>query len=275
MEDIVLDVEASDIDCLYRIARRTSSARRVMYVTICDASIIPAEERTESGSILKNLRKLAGWTDETWHTMIASRTTTGIRTELDHTAPHALSNEILLPQVPRYDIFDVEILAWSKHRTPRARIGGQDVFMKIAPFSYQLPYLQQEVKMYQYLLGEEFPMAPELLGYVYEETADRIIGFLCEGVKGRHPLAGDLNSCINALERLHAKGVYHGDINKYNMLITPANEVVFIDFEDSAITATSEWSDTEMAGLMQAEEHGLSDCLSDQSNRGRPLDMSG
>jgi hypothetical protein len=69
----VLDVEASDVDCLYRIARHTSTVTRVMYVTICDASIIPAHERTESSLILRNLRKLPGWTDHDWHTMCSRR----------------------------------------------------------------------------------------------------------------------------------------------------------------------------------------------------------
>jgi hypothetical protein len=146
--------------------------------------------------------------------------------------------------------------------------------MKIAPFSYQLRYLRQEVTLYQYLLCENLPFGPELLGYVYEETPDRVIGFLCQAIRGRHPLVADYDICMNALEGFHAKGIHHGDVNRFNILITPDNEVVFIDFENSTPTAKSSWSDAEMATMMQTEKHSLHDALLDQSNRGRPLGTS-
>lgn len=59
LKDVVLDVEASDVNCLYyryllnRPTTRTLS-KKVVYVTICDASIIRQDERsTESSLILK------------------------------------------------------------------------------------------------------------------------------------------------------------------------------------------------------------------------------
>lgn len=274
LEDVVLDVEASDVDCLYRIARQSNTLTRVVYVTICDADIIPANERTESSLVLRNLRKLADWYDQSWHTMKVSKTQYGVYVELDHVLPHALPAAILLKRVPRYNFSNLEVLSWSKHRTSRARVGGDDVFMKIAPFPYQLGYLRQEVTMYQYLLGENSPLVPELLGYVYEETPDRVIGFLCQAISGRHPFLADYDNCMNALERIHAKGIYHGDINKYNILITPTDEVVFIDLENSSSTTTSGMTDTEMATKMEEEKHKLRSSLSNESNRGRPLDMS-
>jgi hypothetical protein len=88
------------------------------------------------------------------------KTEAEICTEKDPTVPHALPSETLLARVPRYNISDVEVLGWLKHRTSRARIGGEDVFMKIAPFSYQLDYLRQEVTMYQYLLSENLTFGP-------------------------------------------------------------------------------------------------------------------
>lgn len=273
-EEDVLDVEASDVDCLYRIARHTGTVARVLYVTVCDASFIPEHERTESSLILRNLRKLSGWNDLDWHTMKVLQTEAGICTEKDQKVPHALSNETLLTRMPRVNIFDVEVLDWPKHRTSRARIDEKDVFMKIAPFSYQLRYLRHEVMMYHYLLGENLAFGPELLGYVYEETPDCVIGFLCQAINGRHPLDADYDLCMNALKNLHAKGIHHGDINKFNILITPGNEVVFIDFENSTPTATSTLSDIDIATMMQTEKHGLHNALLDQSNRGRPLGMS-
>jgi hypothetical protein len=273
-EDVVLDVEASDMDCLYRIARRSDSRTRVVYVTICDAEIIPETERTESSLILKNLRKFPGWFDQSWHTMKVFKTQDGTRTGLDHVLPHALPAEILLQHVPRYNFFDLELLSWSKHRTSRVRIGGDEAFVKTSPFSYQLGYLRQEVTMYHYLLTENSPLVPKLLGYVYEETPDRIIGFLCQAIPGRHPRAADYDRCLDALKRIHAKGVIHGDINRYNILITPTDEVVFIDLENSRLTMTNGISDTEMVTKMEEENQELRISLSDRSNRGRPFDTS-
>jgi hypothetical protein len=68
-KDVVLDVEASDVDCLYRIARRSDSRTRVVCVTICDAGIIPETEWTESSLILENLREFSDWFNEDWHIM--------------------------------------------------------------------------------------------------------------------------------------------------------------------------------------------------------------
>jgi hypothetical protein len=273
-EDVVLDVEASDVDCLYRIARRSDFRTRVVYVTICDADIIPETERTESSLILKNLREFPDWFNEDWHIMEVFKTQDGIHTRLDHALPHALPAEILLKHVPRYNFFDLELLGRSKHRTSRARIGGDEVFVKISPFSYQLGYLRQEVTMYHHLSIANSPLVPELLGYVYEEIPDRIIGFLCQAIPGRHPLAADYDTCLDALKQIHATGVIHGDINKYNILITPTNKVVFIDLENSRLTMTSGIAGTEMATEMEKENKELKISLSDRSNRGRPLDTS-
>lgn len=274
-EDTVLDVEASDIDCLYRIARRSNTFTRVVYVTIRNAEIIPANERTESFLILRNLRKLAHWFDQSWHTMKVSKAHHRICIELDRVLPHALPATMLLDDIPRYNLFSLELLGWSKHRTSRARVCGNHVFMKIAPFSYQLGYLQQEVATYQCLaLSDNSPLVPKFLGYVYEETPDRVIGFLCQAISGRHPSLADYDNCMSALEKIHAKGIHHGDINRYNILITPTNEVVFIDFENSSSTTTSGMTDTEMAIRMEEEKHKLRSSLSNESNCGRPLDMS-
>lgn len=40
---------------------------------------------------------------------------------------------------------------------------------------------------------------------------------------------------MGALGEFHAKGIHHGILNKFNILITPGNEVVFIDFENPDI----------------------------------------
>lgn len=102
--------------------------------------------------------------------------------------------------------FSVKILSQPKRGTPRARLGEQDAFMKIAPFPYQLNYLKQEVTMYQHLLRENPPCAPKLLGYVYEETSDRVVGLLCQAIEGRHPVAADHGACLRRSRTTSCEG---------------------------------------------------------------------
>lgn len=45
------------------------------------------------------------------------------------------------------------------------------------------------------------------------------------------------------------KGIHHGILNKFNILIPPGNEVVFMDFENPTLTTTtttSGWPDSEI-----------------------------
>lgn len=72
-KDVVMNIEVSGTDDLYRIARYTTTdtgtTKRVVYVEVCDISIIPPFQRLARESILKHLRKLEGWTDQNWHAM--------------------------------------------------------------------------------------------------------------------------------------------------------------------------------------------------------------
>jgi RIO-like serine/threonine protein kinase len=70
------------------------------------------------------------------------------------------------------------------------------------------------------------------LGHVTEEK--RVIGFLMERVKdeagdARHATPADLEACSQALTKLHQLRILHGDINKYNMLVT-SKGVTLVDF---------------------------------------------
>lgn len=49
----------------------------------------------------------------------------------------------------------------------------------------------------------------------------------------------DHSRCMDALGELHAKGIHHGILNKFNILITPGNEVVFMEFENPTLTTTT------------------------------------
>lgn len=49
----------------------------------------------------------------------------------------------------------------------------------------------------------------------------------------------DHSRCMDALGEFHAKGIHHGNLNKFNILITPGNEVVFMDCENPTLTTTT------------------------------------
>ena len=129
-----------------------------------------------------------------------------------------------------------------------------------------MPALQRELRAY-YSLPEGSP-APRLVGYVFEEHADRVVGFLVEFLEGRPAEIVDAKPCWQALDQLH-RHLIHGDICRYNILITPQGPK-FIDFENSIVRGSDKWSTM----LRDAEIQGLAHKLVDTSEAGRPYDYS-
>lgn len=97
---------------------------------------------------------------------------------------------------------------------------------KIAWSEWELPRIEQETRAYQLLEGSG--LAPRFLGHVHENG--RIMGFLLEKIEGRPASFQDLGTCETALRKLHELGLIHGDVNRYNFLITK-EEVKLLDFE--------------------------------------------
>lgn len=124
----------------------------------------------------------------------------------------------------------------------------------------------------EHLFSDPLFSTPRLLGYVYEESFDRVVGFVYTAIRGRRALVADYDWVLNALKGLHGKGSHYGGINKHSILITtePKNEVVIIDFEDSTLTAASGLPDADIAEMMQAEEQKLHAALTDESGSGAP-----
>ncbi|KAL6241059.1 hypothetical protein RBB50_011962 [Rhinocladiella similis] len=102
--------------------------------------------------------------------------------------------------------------------------------MKIARFEHEIGYLRCELEAYNTLLQGEFTGAPKFYGYVYEETKDRVIGFLMEYLQGVHPHEHDLPQCERLLQRMHDCGLIHRDPNRYNWIKTRDGIRIF-DFE--------------------------------------------
>ncbi|OTB01164.1 hypothetical protein M426DRAFT_266532 [Hypoxylon sp. CI-4A] len=132
------------------------------------------------------------------------------------------------------------------------------VIAKIARFEWELPRIEQETRVYQLLDGHP-GLAPRFLAHVHE--GGRTVGFLLEKIiEGRPASAQDLRACETALGNLHKLGIVHGDVNRYNFLVTEKEGVKLLDFERSRENASLEEMSREMESL-RAE-------LVDDSGRG-------
>lgn len=89
--------------------------------------------------------------------------------------------------------------------------------LKIARYSFELPLLIREVEAYHRLA--ESDVMPKLIGYVFEDSPNRVIRFLVELVEGRVTNVADLEECSKALEKPH-NHVVHGDLCRYNIIFT-------------------------------------------------------
>lgn len=129
------------------------------------------------------------------------------------------------------------------------------VIVKIARFEWELPRIEQETRAYQLLEGSG--LAPRFLGHVHENG--RIMGFILEKLEGRSASISDLSSCEGALGSLHGLGLLHGDVNRYNFLVTEEG-VKLLDFENTQENASAEAMSKELE-YVRAE-------LIDESGRG-------
>ncbi|KAK3293672.1 alpha-galactosidase A [Chaetomium fimeti] len=129
------------------------------------------------------------------------------------------------------------------------------VIAKIARFEWELPRIEQETRAYQLLEGSG--LAPRFLAHVHENG--RIMGFLLEKTEGRPASFQDLSTCETALGKLHELGLVHGDVNRYNFLVTEAGAKL-LDFECLQENANRELMSKEL-GNLRAE-------LVDESGRG-------
>lgn len=75
------------------------------------------------------------------------------------------------------------------------------------------------------------------MGHIAEEG--RVIGFLTERVMdgdgnadARQATPDDFEACLNALTKLHRLGILHGDVHRYNILITDKG-ITLIDFANA------------------------------------------
>ncbi|KAF4333636.1 alpha-galactosidase a [Fusarium beomiforme] len=109
---------------------------------------------------------------------------------------------------------------------PIPLLSSATIIAKIARFEWELPRIEQETRAYQLLEGSG--LAPRFLGHIHENG--RIIGFLLEKIEGPSASFQDLRICETALGKLHELGLIHGDVNRYNFLVSE-EAVKLLDFE--------------------------------------------
>jgi serine/threonine protein kinase len=120
---------------------------------------------------------------------------------------------------------------------------------KFACWEWDIGYIEDECTAYQWIEGHN--IEPKFLGNINEEG--RVIGFLMERVTdetgdARHATPADHEACSQALAKLHQLGILHGDINKYNLLVTNKG-VTLVDFCTARKCEDASEFDKEMQSL--------------------------
>lgn len=237
----MLSLDLWDDDYMYRIRR----GRRVVYILILDMDIVPRDVRTDGYWVVSILQKLPVW-DEYWQTLTINKPNNASRYELDQFPPHSVSLHESCLQLPNFNIVDLKYRDRISDRVSQVAINERNLVLKIARFQFETASIRNEIEIYSYLVQKGFMLGPDIVGYVHEEEGDRIIGFLLEDLPGRYPSIDDLDLCQATIQELHAIGILHGDLNKYNFLISGMTAKI-IDYEASThITKDSYEASNEM-----------------------------
>jgi thiamine kinase-like enzyme len=147
--------------------------------------------------------------------------------------PHGLDvSQLNIPSAIFLNLLDLTTVSRISDRVSRVEYNGETWILKIARFRHEIPALHREISVYSTLTLNAFPLAPKFIGFAYEETKARIVGFLMEDISGHHPDIHDLRDCMKTVHRLHTYGIVHGDLNRYNFLMTEDGAKIF-DFEVS------------------------------------------
>lgn len=157
-------------------------------------------------------------------------------------------------------VSDVQI----NFRVREVQFASKPAISKIARFPFEIPRMENETAIYEAIAGHD--VGPAFLGHLVEH--DRIMGILIEKVEGTHAGIEDLQACQTVVRRLHSLGIVHGDLNRYNFVITEKGATL-IDFENATIDGDQ--------SAMDLEYSKLSEQLREETGRGgpaRPMDDS-
>ncbi|KAI1399712.1 alpha-galactosidase A [Hypoxylon fuscum] len=256
MQPIILSMEVDDEDS-FESEYRVRIGNQVKYLVISPGTF----DRDILSFPLQSLAHLPyneDWTvanisrDKTsgdLKTSFLNRTLAGVKCQWHHTRVDCLKVE------KTKQLTAMALEAVSHSTPPITSSSPATVIAKIARFEWEVPRIEQETRAYQLLEGSG--LAPRFLAHVHENG--RIMGFLLEKIEGRPASVQDLSACETALGKLHELGLVHGDVNRYNFLVTEEG-VKLIDFERLQENASPEAMGKELESL-RAE-------LVDESGRG-------
>jgi len=256
MQPVILSMEVDD-DNSFESEYRLQIGNQVKYLVISPGTF----DRDTLSFPLQSLSRLPyneEWTvahisrDTTsgeLKTSFLNRTLAGVKCQWHHTRVDCLELE------KTKQLTAMAFEAVSHSILPITLPSPATMIAKIARFEWELPRVEQETRAYQLLEGSG--LAPRFLAHVHENG--RIVGFLLEKIEGRSASFQDLSVCESALGKLHELGLVHGDVNRYNFLVTEEG-VKLLDFERLRENASPESMSKELENL-RAE-------LIDESGRG-------
>lgn len=163
------------------------------------------------------------------------------------------------------DVLSLTPIRRYQQRVREVLYSGKPAIAKIACFDTELRYIERETWAHQILvenrLPEEGPFAPAFLAHLTENG--RVMGYLMEKAEGEFAGPQDLSRCQQLLRRLHALGLVHGDVNRYNFVV---------DRKPGGSTLLLDWEHAEGYGEQIAREEldSLPSELSETTGRGKP-----
>jgi len=267
--DKLLSLDMGTHDCFYRFRRDFELTSTVVYVHLQNLDIIAQDRQTYGPEVINDLRSSVEVWDQQWTTLSVFRQDGRVQYKQDEWKSHFLHPDAASGGLPRLNVLDLEVRHGFKNRVSLVQLDTQRQILKICPFKYQLRYFTKEIKTYNTLSERGCSLTPRLSAYVFERTEEQIIGFICEEFHGRFAGPSDYSECKRSLLQLHSYGVVHGDLNKFNIIIT-ASGARFFDLEKSVLDTDEEISKDEFSRLQQEEVDGLEKALHDEEGWGKP-----
>ncbi|OAQ97450.1 hypothetical protein LLEC1_01818 [Akanthomyces lecanii] len=197
--DTVLDTDSLPDDSLYRIRRYISGRAAVVSVYVSTANFLGDDDRTYGPGIIRRLSQLEEWRRSDWKALaITLNAASTLQIDVDAFPPHAMSATYIYGCYPLFDVLELKRQHCVKVRTRHClNDAGAEVYLKLARFEFEVGALEREVRMYYALRGSA--LSPALLGYVFEDTRDRIVGFIIDKLVGRYPAsAEDCAACASS-----------------------------------------------------------------------------
>jgi hypothetical protein len=266
--DTLLSVDLSTLDCYYRFRRDFRDFSTVVYVHVQNLAILP-DCQTYGPDVIKSLKTTVKVWNKRWTTLRVFEKDGNIQYKQDDWEPHFVPTAAISNDLPRLNILDLCVNRRLKNRVYQIYHEKRPYILKICPFKFHLEHMIRELRAYNVLRERGCTLVATMSAFVYERSEDQVVGFICEELKGDFAKPDDYEECKRSLQQLHSYGLLHGDLNKFNIIIT-ADGPRFFDLEKSTLDIDGDISEHEFSCLKEEELEGLNAALCDQDGRGKP-----